>query len=59
MKSFNEIKKELKSKGIEIKKTQETINGMRTYKVFGSKIFNEYYLWTAEEIKRQAYEGGF
>jgi hypothetical protein len=59
MKTFNKIKKELKARGILIIKPKATINGTQAYRVVGSESFNDAYLWTAEEIKRQAYEGGF
>ena len=59
MKSFREIKKELKAEDIEVRPMWATVNGFKAYKVFGSPWHNTYALWTARQIKDAYYNGEF
>ncbi len=56
MEQFREVKKILKTRGIEIRKIKATLNGAQAYKVKGSK-YNPAALWTAAQI-RQVYSHG-
>lgn len=56
MVGFREIKKELKIKGIEVKKIRATLNGSQAYRVRGSE-HNPAAIWTAQDI-RDAYQRG-
>jgi hypothetical protein len=56
MKSFREIKKELKTKGIEVRKLRATLNGAQAYRVIGSE-HNPAALWTRADI-RETYQRG-
>ena len=56
MKQFREVKRVLKTRGIEIRKVKATLNGVQAYKVKGSK-YNPSALWTAAQI-RQVYSHG-
>lgn len=58
MKSFNEIKKELKENNIFVVKMNATINGVQAYKLRGVE-HNPAAIWTAEEIKNTYYNGEF
>ena len=58
MKSFREIKKELKLKGIEVRKLRATLNGAQAYRVIGSE-HNPAALWTALDIKYRYQRGEF
>ena len=58
MKSFREIKKELKLKGIEVRKLRATLNGAQVYRVIGSE-HNPAALWTALDIKHRYQRGEF
>ena len=53
---FNEVVKELKTRGIEICKVKAKLNGVQAYKVKGSK-YNPAALWTAAQI-REVYSHG-
>jgi hypothetical protein len=57
MKSFREIKKELKSKGIEVRRIRATLNGAQAYKVIGSDEHNDAAIWTSADI-RESYQRG-
>ncbi len=54
MKSFKEVRKELKAKGIKITDARTTINGEKAYNVFvsGGRI-----LWNAWQIVNEYYNG--
>lgn len=56
MKKFNEIKKELKTKGIEVRRIRATLNGAQAYKIIGSD-HNPAAIYTAFDI-RWAYQCG-
>ena len=56
MVDFREIKRALKTKGIEVKKIRATLNGSQAYRVRGSE-YNPAALWTAQDI-RDAYQRG-
>ena len=58
MKKLSEIKKELKSKGIEVRRIRATLNGAQAYKVIGSE-FNPAAIWTAWDIKHRYQRGEF
>lgn len=58
MKSFREIKKELESKGIEIRKIRATLNGAQAYRVIGSE-HNPAAIWTVWDIKTRYQRGEF
>lgn len=55
MKTFAEIKKDLKANGIEVKKQLATINGQTAYRIYGSEKVNSDYLFTKEEIINDYY----
>ena len=57
MEKFREIKKELKIKGVEIKKIRAKLNGAQAYKIIGSEDHNPAALWTIQDI-RYAYQRG-
>ena len=59
MKKFSEIKKELKSKGIEVRRIRATLNGAQAYKVLGSDEHNPAAIWTAWDIKHRYQRGEF
>jgi hypothetical protein len=59
MKKFSEIKKELKSKGIEVRRIRATLNGAQAYKVIGSDEHNDAAIWTAWDIKNRYQRGEF
>lgn len=56
MKSFREIKKELESKGIEVRKIRATLNGAQAYRVI-SREHNPAAIWTSADI-RESYQRG-
>lgn len=58
MKKFSEIKKELKTKGIDIRRIRATLNGAQAYKVIGSE-HNPAAVWTAWDIKTRYQRGEF
>ena len=53
---FNEVTKELLTKGIRVVKIRAKLNGVQVYKIKGSK-YNPEALWTAAQI-RQVYSHG-
>lgn len=58
MKKFDEIKKELEARGIEVRRIRATLNGAQAYRIIGSE-FNAAAIWTAWEIKSRYYRGEF
>lgn len=56
--NLNEIKKELKAKGIEVRRIRATLNGAQAYKIVGSE-FNPAAIWTAWDIKHRYQRGEF
>jgi len=54
MKTFKEIRKELKAKGVKITDAKITLNGEKAYNVYieGGRI-----LWNAWQIKNEYYNG--
>ena len=57
MKTFNEIKRKLKQKGIKIVAQKATLGGSKAYKVENAEHFSEFALTTAAGIKAAYYEG--
>lgn len=58
MKKFNEIKKDLEAKGIEIRRIRATLNGAQAYRIIGSE-HNPAAIWTAWDIKTRYQRGEF
>ena len=56
MKSLREIKKELKTKGIEVRKLRATLNGAQAYRVI-SREHNPAAIWTSAD-RRESYQRG-
>lgn len=59
MEQFREIKKVLKTRGIEIRKIKATLNGAQAYKIIGSAEHNPAAIYTAFDIRWDYQRGRF